>query len=87
MCRTEEHPAYFVALAGRISDRFEELHRKLLFFDPDDIEDAVKLIDHQRSFWKKSENPEFYDEHLLSALENRVPDNNVKNREVSETVT
>ncbi|MDX1591567.1 MAG: hypothetical protein R3283_06380, partial [Balneolaceae bacterium] len=74
MCRTEEHPAYFVALAGRISDRFEELHRKLLFFDPDDIEDAVKLIDSQRAFWKKSENPEFYDGHLLSTLENRVPD-------------
>jgi hypothetical protein len=82
MCSEEKQPSFFVALAGRISDRLEELHRKLLFFDPDRITHAVKLIDRQRAFWNNSDNPDFYNDELLSALEHTVPDTMLKTEKV-----
>lgn len=70
----EEYAPFFVALAGQISDRYEELHRKLLYFDPDLITEAIRLIDRQRSFWKKSDNPGFYSVELVQLLEHFIPD-------------
>lgn len=82
MCSAEKQPSFFVALAGRISDRLEELHRKLLFFDPDHITHAVKMIDRQRAFWNNSDHPDFYNDELLSALEHTVPNTMLKTEKV-----
>lgn len=74
MCSPDKQPSFFVAIAGRISDRLEELHRKLLFFDPSEIAEAIEIIDRQRAFWKKSDDPLFYEEDLTTRLEHDVPE-------------
>jgi len=74
VCSPDPQPSFFVAIAGRISDRLEELHRKLLFFDPSRIADAVEIIDRQRVFWKRSDDPFFYEEDLANQLEHDVPE-------------
>lgn len=57
-----------VMLAKSILDRFEELHRNLLFFDVDTIQSIIPVIDRQRYFWKQSTEVEFYDENLVHKL-------------------
>lgn len=52
--------SFKVMIAKQIQDNFEDLHRKILFFDADLITELIPLIDSQRSFWKKSTEPEFY---------------------------
>ncbi|MEX2456384.1 MAG: hypothetical protein WD381_03680, partial [Balneolaceae bacterium] len=61
-----------VMLAKNILDRFEELHRNLLFFDVDTIQSIIPVIDRQRRFWQQSTEVEFYDERLLQKLETTV---------------
>lgn len=61
-----------VMLAKNILDRFEELHRNLLFFDVDTIQSIIPVIDRQRRFWQQSTEVEFYDERLLQKLETAV---------------
>jgi len=56
--------AYKVMLAKQIQDNLEDLHRKILFFDADLITELIPIIDRQRSFWKQSTEPEFYDDEL-----------------------
>lgn len=56
--------AYKVMLAKQVQDNLEDLHRKILFFDADLISELIPLIDDQRSFWKQSTEPEFYDNGL-----------------------
>lgn len=58
-----------VMLAKSILDRFEELHRNLLFFDVDTIQSIIPVIDRQRHFWQQSTEVEFYDENLIQKLE------------------
>ncbi|PWN05275.1 hypothetical protein [Rhodohalobacter mucosus] len=74
MCSADKKPSFFVALAGRISDRLEELHRKLLFFEPGSITDAIEIIDRQRTFWKRCDDELFYENGLIDRLENDVPE-------------
>jgi len=64
---------FFVSLAGEINDQLEELHRKLLFFDPDHISDIIPLIDRQRTFWNRLTEEDFYNRELLGSLENEIP--------------
>lgn len=78
MCSPDQQPSFFVAIAGRINDRLEELHRKLLFFDPSEIAEAVEIIDPERAFWKRSDDPLFYEEDLITRLEHDVPETILK---------
>lgn len=65
---------FLVAVAGEINDCFEELHRKLLFFDTSVITEIIPEIDSQRSFWKHYTDELFYSENLNLILETRLPD-------------
>lgn len=67
-----EMDPFLISLAGRIFDQLEELHRKLLFFDPDHISEIIPLIDEQRRFWSDLTDEHFYCDHLLRDLENKV---------------
>ncbi|MCC5914289.1 MAG: hypothetical protein JJU46_07935 [Balneolaceae bacterium] len=67
------HSPFYVSLAGEIDDRLEELHRKLLFFDAEKISTIIPLIDSFRSFWKGLDQPSFYGEKLISALDHQLP--------------
>jgi len=67
-----ENGVFKVMLAKNILDEFEELHRKVLFFDPDKIQHIIPIIDRQRSFWKQSEDIEFYSNGLTEKLEHDV---------------
>ncbi len=69
-----QHPFFYVAVAGNIHESLEELHRKLLFFDADDISEIIPLIDSERSFWSNCSDPHFYDKTLTNALEKSIPD-------------
>ncbi len=63
-----------VMLAKSILDRFEELHRNLLFFNVDTIESIIPVIDRQRSFWQQSTEVKFYDENLIQKLDYVIED-------------
>jgi hypothetical protein len=64
---------FFVSLASEIHDQLEELHRKLLFFDPDQISEIIPLIDHQRTFWNRLSEQNFYNNELSGSLEKEIP--------------
>lgn len=65
---------FFVAIAGGINDLLEEIHRKLLFFDADDIVDIIPLVDQQRKFWADFNEVDFYDSSLIKELDNSIPE-------------
>lgn len=65
---------FLVATAGQIVDRFEEFHRKLLFFHPEDSIDIIPVIDEQRRYWSGITNEQFYDKNLQKELENEIPE-------------
>lgn len=64
--------SFKVMLAKQIQDSFEDLHRKILFFDADFITDLIPLIDKQRSFWKESTEPEFYECNLPIKIDSHL---------------
>lgn len=80
----EEAP-FYVSIAGTINDAFEEVHRNILFFDPEDIVSIIPGIDEQRSFWAGFCDTEFYNAELIHSLEAIVPkqiialENKIKN--------
>lgn len=72
-----ENPAkhrspFVVTIANEINDVLEELHRKILFFDPDKIESIVPVIDRQRSFWRSFTDMSFYNDQLGSQIEHSI---------------
>lgn len=69
----EEAP-FFVTIAGSINDRLEEIHRKVLFYDADQIVHIIPKIDQQRTFWKDFTDSEFYGSHLLHELDHKIPE-------------
>ena len=69
----EDEAPFYVSIAGTINDTLEEIHRNILFFDPDDIVSIIPDIDEQRSFWAGFCEPEFYSARLLQKLEDTVP--------------
>lgn len=64
--------SYKVMLAKQIQDAYEELHRKLLFFDADLIADLIPVLDRQRSFWADSTDPDFYSSELPEILDHHL---------------
>lgn len=69
-----DEASFFVSVAGRINDLLEEIHRKILFFDTDDIVEIVPMIDRQRKFWKEFNHVEFYHSSLIRELDSSVPE-------------
>ncbi|MDX1641985.1 MAG: hypothetical protein R3220_09830 [Balneolaceae bacterium] len=79
MSRGEPDEApFYVSVAGGINDILEELHRKLLFFDAEDIVDIVPLIDQQRKFWADFTEVDFYDSSIMNELEHSIPKKLIK---------
>lgn len=68
----EEAP-FLVSISGCINDMFEEIHRKILFYDAELIVDIIPMIDKQRKFWKDFTDTKFYDSHLLKELDRHIP--------------
>lgn len=64
--------SFKVMLAKQVQDGFEDLHRKVLFYDADYISEFIPLIDRNRSFWKDSTEPEFYDENLPRKIDRQL---------------
>ncbi len=62
--QSDTSSSFKVMLAKQIQDNFEDLHRKILFFDADLIANIIPIIDRQRSFWKELTEPEFYENDL-----------------------
>jgi len=60
----DSHGSFKVLIAKQIQDNLEELHRKILFFEPDDIVEIIPAVDSLRSFWSDSSDPEFYNSDL-----------------------
>lgn len=63
---------FYVTVAGEINDHFEELHRALLYFPADKIDELIPIIDKQRAFWTDFTNTDFYCSELACALEHSV---------------
>jgi len=63
---------FYVTVSGEINDHFEELHRALLYFPADKIDELIPVIDKQRAFWTDFTNTEFYGDELACALEHSV---------------
>lgn len=69
---SESHDSFKVMIAKQILDNLEELHRKVLFFDADDIVELILVLDSLRTFWRNSSEPGFYHEHLSYELDEQV---------------
>jgi len=61
--------SFKVMLAKQVQDCFEDLHRKILFFDADYISDVIPIIDQQRTFWNGSTEPEFFEKNLPGLID------------------
>lgn len=70
--QTESRGSFKVMIAKQIQDNLEELHRKVLFFDTDDIVDLIPVLDQLREFWDESSEPDFYEDNLSVRLDQRV---------------
>lgn len=64
---------FLVSLASAVFDGFENLHRKVLFFDAGRIEKIIPEIDMQRVFWSGYTEPSFYNIELAVRLEHAQP--------------
>jgi hypothetical protein len=69
---TKHRSPFVVTLASQINDALEELHRKILFFEPELIESIIPTIDRQRQFWSQFTNEQFYNVQLSSHIEHSV---------------
>lgn len=79
MSRDEPDEApFFVTIAGAINDLFEEIHRKVLFFDSEEIVDIIPIIDSQRKFWKEFDQVHFYNLTLVRELDSTIPEALIK---------
>ena len=68
----DSHSSFKVMIAKQIQDNLEELHRKVLFFDTDDIVDMVPVLDQLRGFWSDSSEPEFYESNLPNRIDKYI---------------
>lgn len=66
------HDSFKVMISKQIQDNLEELHRKVLFFEPDSIVELIRVLDRLRAFWADSFEPEFYHENLSAKLDEKV---------------
>lgn len=65
---------FLISTANRINDLLEELHRKILCFDPDDSVNIIRLMDQLRRKWQNYLMPEFYDQKLIFYLNRKHPE-------------
>jgi hypothetical protein len=70
--QTDSHESFKVLIAKQIQDSLEELHRKTLFFDPDDIVEIIHSLDALRAFWSHSSSPDFYSSELSHRIDEQV---------------
>lgn len=70
--QTDSQGSFKVMIAKQIQDNLEELHRKVLFFDTDDIVDLIPVLDQLRAFWSDSAEPGFYEDNLSERLDNQI---------------
>ncbi|HLR89631.1 MAG TPA: hypothetical protein VK040_01625 [Balneolaceae bacterium] len=70
----EEEAPFYVSIAGTINDAFEEVHRNVLFYEPDEIIPIIPEIDEQRRFWSGFCDTGFYNDDLVQKLEDTIPD-------------
>ena len=64
---------FVMVLAQKISDRLDELHDRLLNFDPDDIYKIIPRLDEERTFWRYARNDQYSINELEYHLEHRFP--------------
>lgn len=69
---SSSHNSFKVIISKQIQDNLEELHRKVLFFEPDQIVELIPVLDQLRAFWANSFKPEFYHENLSIQLDEQV---------------
>lgn len=69
---TKHRSPFVVTLASQVNDALEELHRKILFFEPEQIESIIPIIDRQRQFWGRYTDEQFYSKQLSSDIEHFV---------------
>lgn len=67
------HNFFLVALANRINDRLEELHRKLICFEADKIVEMIPELDTLRTYWSDYTDINFYSDQLNQNLEKNIP--------------
>lgn len=65
----ESPTPFMVTLAGNVHDSFENLHRNLLFYDTERIEEIIPVLDHERSFWSRFTNHHFYNEEISGHID------------------
>lgn len=70
----EEEAPFYVSIAGTINDVFEEVHRNILFYEPDEIVSIILEIDEQRRFWAGFCDTGFYNDQLVQKLEDTFPE-------------
>lgn len=69
---SDSHGSFKVLIAKQIQDNLEELHRKVLFFEPDDIVEIIPAVDLLRSFWSDSSDPDFYENDLPVRMDKKI---------------
>jgi hypothetical protein len=70
----KQNSPFLVSLSVQVNDALEEMHRKLLFFDADQIETAIPLVDKLRQYWSQSDDISFYGQPLTHHLEKELPE-------------
>lgn len=68
----DSRSSFKVIIAKQIQDNLEELHRKILFFDTNDIVDLIPILDQLRAFWADSAEPQFYEDNLPVRLDVQI---------------
>ncbi len=77
---------FIVTLANQIHDSFEEIHRKILFYNADLIEGIIPLIDRQRTFWSSYTEESFYLKPLSNEIETNVASNILEMEQTIQTL-
>lgn len=70
--QSSSHDSFKVMISKQIQDNLEDLHRKVLFFKPDQIVELIPVLDQLRAFWANSCESEFYHENLSIQLDEQV---------------
>ncbi|MEX0944168.1 MAG: hypothetical protein WD513_04880 [Balneolaceae bacterium] len=63
---------FMVTIAGQIHNCLEEIHRKILFYEAEKIENIIPDLDSLRNYWQEYTDEQFYDESLNIYLENSL---------------
>lgn len=78
----KHHSPFVVTIANEINDVLEELHRKILFFEPEQIQNIIPIVDRQRHFWKSFTEVSFYNNELGSKIEHSISSDVIRMEEL-----